>query len=324
MLGATVAKLRALASARRRARRPGRQRGRGGPARANCRVRLPRGAPRRARAPLRVGARARARAPAAPGRGARSHVPDLRGARGAARAAAAASRCSSGSRTGAAAGSSQTAERLSTSRPERRRADVPARLAQARRDRSRHRRLRPPVRRARRAAAADPARARPDVSGEGPRDDRPGGGQVPDVELLVIGPSLTRRSALHKIALERLVIDLGLLDRVDIRGPVAAPYRRRPLRRGRRARQRHASGGDRQGRLRGGGDLHAGARVEPGVRHAAPTGAPFRHGDVDGAGGGDPGACRSSTGTRSADASGDRRPRALGRGVGRPGLELAG
>ena len=43
---------------------------------------------------------------------------------------------------------------------------------------------------------------------------------VPDVRLLVIGPSLTEEERLHKIALERLVIDLGLLDRVDIRHAV--------------------------------------------------------------------------------------------------------
>jgi glycosyltransferase involved in cell wall biosynthesis len=43
---------------------------------------------------------------------------------------------------------------------------------------------------------------------------------VPGVRLLVIGPSLTEEERLHKIALERLVIDLGLLNRVDIRHAV--------------------------------------------------------------------------------------------------------
>ncbi len=43
---------------------------------------------------------------------------------------------------------------------------------------------------------------------------------VPGVELRVIGPSLTEEERLHRIALERLVIDLGLLDRVDVRPPV--------------------------------------------------------------------------------------------------------
>jgi glycosyltransferase involved in cell wall biosynthesis len=43
---------------------------------------------------------------------------------------------------------------------------------------------------------------------------------VPDVRLLVIGPSLTEEERLHKLALERLVIELGLLDRVDIRHAV--------------------------------------------------------------------------------------------------------
>jgi glycosyltransferase involved in cell wall biosynthesis len=45
-------------------------------------------------------------------------------------------------------------------------------------------------------------------------------GQVDDVSLLVHGPSLTEEERLHRLALERLVIDLGLLDRVDVRGPV--------------------------------------------------------------------------------------------------------
>jgi glycosyltransferase involved in cell wall biosynthesis len=45
-------------------------------------------------------------------------------------------------------------------------------------------------------------------------------GKVDEVTLLVRGPSLTEEERLHKIALERLVIDLGLLDRIDIRGPV--------------------------------------------------------------------------------------------------------
>ncbi len=45
-------------------------------------------------------------------------------------------------------------------------------------------------------------------------------GQVDDVTLLVHGPSLTEEERLHRIALERLVIDLGLLDRVEVRGPV--------------------------------------------------------------------------------------------------------
>jgi len=47
-------------------------------------------------------------------------------------------------------------------------------------------------------------------------------GLVEDVVLLVHGPSLTEEERVHRIALERLVIDLGLVDRVDIRGP--APH----------------------------------------------------------------------------------------------------
>jgi glycosyltransferase involved in cell wall biosynthesis len=44
--------------------------------------------------------------------------------------------------------------------------------------------------------------------------------QVDDVNLLVHGPSLTEEERLHRIALERLVIELGLLGRVEVRGPV--------------------------------------------------------------------------------------------------------
>ena len=46
--------------------------------------------------------------------------------------------------------------------------------------------------------------------------------QVPGVSLLLVGPSVTEDERLYRIALERLVIDLGVLDRVDIRGP--APH----------------------------------------------------------------------------------------------------
>ena len=45
-------------------------------------------------------------------------------------------------------------------------------------------------------------------------------GEVPDLRLLIIGPSLTEEERLHRIALERLVIELGLLDRVQIRHAV--------------------------------------------------------------------------------------------------------
>ena len=64
--------------------------------------------------------------------------------------------------------------------------------------------------------------------------------QVDDVELLVCGPSLTAEERTHKIALERLVIDLGALDRIDIRGPVPRHGVPALYADGRRARQRHA------------------------------------------------------------------------------------
>lgn len=44
--------------------------------------------------------------------------------------------------------------------------------------------------------------------------------QVPEVRLRVVGPSLTNDERMHRMALERLVLDLQLIDRVDISGPV--------------------------------------------------------------------------------------------------------
>ena len=43
---------------------------------------------------------------------------------------------------------------------------------------------------------------------------------VPEVRLRIVGPSLTEEERMHRIALERLVIELGLIDRVDVTGPV--------------------------------------------------------------------------------------------------------
>jgi glycosyltransferase involved in cell wall biosynthesis len=43
--------------------------------------------------------------------------------------------------------------------------------------------------------------------------------RVPEVSLLLVGPSVTESERLYRIGLERLVIELGLLDRVDVRGP---------------------------------------------------------------------------------------------------------
>jgi glycosyltransferase involved in cell wall biosynthesis len=45
-------------------------------------------------------------------------------------------------------------------------------------------------------------------------------GDVERTKLRIVGPATTEEERMHKIGLERLVIDLGLLDRVDISGPV--------------------------------------------------------------------------------------------------------
>ena len=124
---------------------------------------------------------------------------------------------------------------------------------------------------------------------------------------------------MYRIALERLVIELGLLDRVDVRGP--APHHAVP---GLYAEvdalvNDMRAGRDRQGRLRGGRDLPAGDRLEPGVRQrscptssASPTttstASPRRSGGS-----------RRSTGTPSGRGLREiGRARALGRRVGRP------
>ena len=43
--------------------------------------------------------------------------------------------------------------------------------------------------------------------------------EVPDVALRVVGPSLTEEERMYRIALERFVLEHGLLDRIDVRGP---------------------------------------------------------------------------------------------------------
>lgn len=43
--------------------------------------------------------------------------------------------------------------------------------------------------------------------------------QVEDVALRVVGPSVTEEERLYRVALERFVLEHGLLDRVDVRGP---------------------------------------------------------------------------------------------------------
>jgi glycosyltransferase involved in cell wall biosynthesis len=43
---------------------------------------------------------------------------------------------------------------------------------------------------------------------------------VPEVRLRIVGPSLTDDERTHRIVLERMVLDLGLLDQVTVTGPV--------------------------------------------------------------------------------------------------------
>ena len=43
--------------------------------------------------------------------------------------------------------------------------------------------------------------------------------EVPEVALRIVGPSVTEEERMYRIALERFVLERGMLDRVDVRGP---------------------------------------------------------------------------------------------------------
>ena len=43
--------------------------------------------------------------------------------------------------------------------------------------------------------------------------------EVPEVRLRVVGPSVTEEERMYRMVLERFVLERGLLDRVDVRGP---------------------------------------------------------------------------------------------------------
>ena len=255
------------------------------------------------RAALRVGARARARAVAAPDRGRRAHVPDLRGARGAARPAArrrraalvhalASEPAAAGSPSGVstavitvdartfplAVGQGRRRSGTGSTSPTSRASSVPARDGRCGSSRS-------AARRRRRGSTRSCARSR----------------SFPGRELTVTGPSLTEEERAHRAALEALVAELGVGDRVRIDD--AVPRERVPaLLAGADALVNNMRAGrDRQGRLRGRRDLPARARLEPGARRAAPARAPLRP--------------RRSR-TRSPSGSGARR-RPTGRALGR-------
>ena len=89
------------------------------------------------------------------------------------------------------------------------------------------------------------------------------------VRLDVHGPALSAEEQAHRAELERLAHELPLDGRVDLVGPGAARRDPGAAREPRRAREQHARGRARQGRLRGRGSMCAGARLEPGLRHAA-------------------------------------------------------
>ena len=142
-----------------------------------------------------------------------------------------------------------------------------------------------------------------------------------DLRLEVHGPALTPEERAHRGELERLVAELELDKRVKLGHAVLRSEVPELLRARRRARQQHARRRDRQGRLRGVRELRAGDRLQSGLRHAAPGGAPLRPRRPALAG-------RQARGPRAAHARGApqprpraaraRRRRALGRARGRP------
>ena len=265
VLGATVAKIRALA-ARVDEVAVLTDRAVDGALPANCAVHLFRSADaRRPRPPLRVGARPRARARPARRVRARAHVPHLRRARS---PVARPLGCHvllwfthwRASRLLAAA------ERLVECGRHRRGAHVPAPVAQGRADRARDRPQRVSLRGASRQRLAELLCLGRTSPAKGIETIIRAAAAVPSARLDVVGPSLTDEERRHRAELERLVEELEAADRVRIAGAVPARPCPAVARRGRRARQQHALRRDRQGRLRGGGDLLAGARLEPGAR----------------------------------------------------------
>ena len=188
----------------------------------NCRVRSFASRTRVGRgATLRGRARRRARAAAEAARGRRAHVPDLRGARGAARPAA----------RGAGAALVHALERTRTLRLAERRLErraqrrpplVPARLAEGARDRPRDRPRRVPLPRTARRRA--PICVRSSLGRYSPakgldvvlRAVRLALDDGLDVRLEVYGPALNPEERAHRGELERLVEELDLARRVKL------------------------------------------------------------------------------------------------------------
>ena len=111
-------------------------------------------------------------------------------------------------------------------------------------------------------------RARAHLAGEGLRDDRARGRARRTSTSSCAGPSSPTRSA---PSAQRLAALGARVEEPVPYAEVAGAARAQG-----RAREQHARGRARQGRLRGGGDVHAGARVEHRLRRRAAAGAPLR------------------------------------------------
>ena len=263
VLGATVAKLRALAERVDELVVLDRLGRRGRAARQRARAHVQRPPARRSGHALRERPGAGARPPPAARRGARPHVPDLRRARRAARPA--------DRRPGPA-----LVHPLAQEQPARDRDRVSSAVLSV--DERTF-----PVRRARCVAighgidvadlpcvkrpdrgAVHVARARPHLAGEGARDDPAGGrggagGQAPASS----GRRSPPRSACTAWPWSASSSTSGCWTGSRSAGPSRAERVPTLLRGRRRAREQHAGGRRRQGRVRGGRDVPARARLEP-------------------------------------------------------------
>ena len=264
---------------------------------------------------------ARARPPPAPLVRARAHVPHLRRARRTARAPARRAACSSGSRTGAPAGCSPPPSALSNAvvTVEERTFPLPSRKVVA---------IGHGIDLAgfpcvERAPAAPAASCWPSAGRRPPRGSRRSCGPSPPSpasRLDVVGPSLTDEERAPPRRARAARRRAGRGDRVRDRGRGAARRRCRGLlARGRRARQQHACRRDGQGRLRGGRHVPARARLQSGPRRLPAGGAALRAGRPGSPGGADPLARGRRSRRARARAAGAGRARPLGRGLGAPG-----
>ena len=271
VLGATVAKIAALARALRRGRRAHRQRRPGSAARQLPRAHLRRAHEGRPRPAVRPRARRRARAPSPAGRRPRAHVPDLRGAR---RSAGAPARRPGAALVRAVApdeDARRSRRALSTAVVSVDRRTSRSSRREGRRDRARDRHVRSspaaPARRPGRRSRL--SRSAATAASKGLADDRPRrrGSRAAagvDVRLRCHGTVDRDERRQTRASLARLVAELGLDEAVDARR--ADPAQRgagAPRRLVRRSSTTRRSGAPDKVVYEACASCRAGARLEP-------------------------------------------------------------